>query len=98
MYDILDHGRMIADRVRTPAYARAIAATVGPDNVVVDLGTGSGLFGLLACQAGAARVYAIESDPVIEVARELAIANGFADRITFLHADSRAVSLPERAD
>ena len=98
MYDILDHGRMIADRVRTGAYARAIAATVRPDSVVVDLGTGSGFFALMACRAGAARVYAIESNEVIEVARELAIANGFADRITFLHADSRTVSLPERAN
>jgi protein arginine N-methyltransferase 1 len=98
MYDILDHGRMIADRTRTSAYARAIAATVRPDSVVVDLGTGSGLFALLACRAGAKRVYAIESSAVIEVARELAEANGFSDRITFLHADSRGVSLPERAN
>src|SRR5258707_4450423 len=98
MYDVLDHGRMIADRVRTSAYARAIQATVRPDSVGVDLGTGSGVFALLAARAGARKVYAIESGSVIELARELAAANGVADRIDFFHADSRSVELPERAD
>jgi protein arginine N-methyltransferase 1 len=98
MYDLLDHGRMIADRVRTGAYAQALAAVVRPGSIVVDLGTGSGLFALLACRAGAERVYAIESSPVIDLARELAAANGFQDRITFVHGDSRSVTLPERAD
>jgi len=98
MYDIHDHGRMIADRVRGDAYARAIAATVRRDDVVVDLGTGTGVFAVLACRAGARRVYAIESSAIIEVAREIADANGCLDRIEFLHADSREIELPEKAN
>lgn len=98
MYDIFDHGRMILDRVRGDAYARAIAATVRPNDVVVDLGTGTGVFAVLACRAGARRVYAIESDDIIELAREVAAANGCIDRIEFVHSDSREIKLRDRAD
>lgn len=98
MYDIYDHGRMIADRVRGDAYARAIASTVRPDDIVVDLGTGTGFFAILACRAGARRVYAVESSAIIEVAREIAAANGCLDRIEFLQSDSRKIGLPEKAN
>jgi len=84
--------------VRGDAYARAIAATVRPDDIVVDLGTGTGIFAVLACRAGARRVYAIESSAIIEVAREIAAANGCRDRIEFLHADSRKIALPGKAN
>jgi protein arginine N-methyltransferase 1 len=98
MYDIYDHGRMIADRVRGDAYARAIASTVRPDDIVVDLGTGTGIFAVLACRAGARRVYAIEPAGIIEVARELAAANGCLERIEFLQSDSREIELTEKAN
>src|SRR5438445_7270472 len=98
MYDIYDHGRMIADRVRGDAYARAIAATVRPDDIVVDLGTGTGIFAVLACRAGARRIYAIEQAGIVEVAREIAAANGCLDRIEFLESDSRKIDLTEKAN
>ncbi len=98
MYDVLAYAKILADPVRVRAYEDAIGATVRPGAVVVDLGTGPGIFALLACRAGAARVYAIDSDPIIGLARELARANACADRITFIEAGSRTIDLPERAD
>ncbi|HEX8154610.1 MAG TPA: class I SAM-dependent methyltransferase [Thermoanaerobaculia bacterium] len=98
MYDIVDHGWMIRDRVRSDAYAAAIRRTVRPGDVVLDLGAGTGIFALLACQAGARRVFAVETSAYLEVARELAAANGFADRIECIQADSTAIELAERAD
>ena len=71
------------------AYYRAILDEIGPTDVVLDLGTGSGVLALWAAQAGARHVYAVEPHGVIEVARRLAAANGLADRITFVHADLR---------
>jgi protein arginine N-methyltransferase 1 len=98
MYSIGDYGDMIADTVRMQAFASALRATVKEGTVVVDLGTGTGIFALLACRFGARRVYAIEPDDAIQVAREIAAANNCSDRIEFVQAVSTAVTLPERAD
>jgi protein arginine N-methyltransferase 1 len=98
MYQLDEFGNMIADKARFGAYADAISRAVRPGDVVVDLGCGPGIFALLACRAGAKRVYAIDGGDIIHLARRLAAANGFADRIEFLHGDSRQIQLPERAN
>ncbi len=97
-YNILGYGRMIADTVRTDAYARALRQTVRPGYTVLDIGAGPGIFTLLACQAGADHVYAVEPDDSILLAQELAAVNGYADRITFIQDVSTAVTLPQRVD
>jgi protein arginine N-methyltransferase 1 len=89
---------MIADTVRMSAYSRALERAIRPGALVADIGTGTGIIALLACQYGAGRVFAIEPESVIQVAREVAAANGFADRIEFLHAPSSEVELPGRVD
>lgn len=93
-----EHREYLADAQRVNAFARAIAAVVKPGSVVVDLGCGSGILGLLACRAGAARVYAIDGGGMAEVAEAIAAANGYADRVTIVRGHSQHVSLPERAD
>ena len=96
---VLDyHLSMLHDTARMEAFRRAIDASVRPGDVVVDLGCGSGVLSFMACEAGARKVYAIEGGPVIEVARELAVDNGFADRIEFLGGWSIEVGIPEPAD
>lgn len=98
MYVLDEFGDMIADKARFGAYADAIQRAVRPGDVVVDLGCGPGIFALLACRAGAKRVYAIDAGEVIHFARQLAAANGFADRIEFFHSDSRQMQVAERAN
>ena len=98
MYILDEFGDMIADRARFGAYADAIQRAVRSGDVVVDVGTGPGIFALLACAAGAKKVYAIDAGEVIHFAKQLAAANGFANRIEFIHGDSRQTELPERAD
>lgn len=98
MYSIASFGAMIVDGVRTDAYAEALREAIGPDSVVVDIGAGTGIFSLLACQYGARHVYAIEPNDAIQVARDIARANGFGERITFCQEISTKVNLPERAD
>jgi hypothetical protein len=92
------HVSLLNDRARVAAYAQAIAAIVKPGDVVVDLGAGTGVMGLLACQAGASRVYAIEGGGMVEMVRRIARANGFEDRIVCVYGDSKQVELPERVD
>src|SRR5262249_54265543 len=55
-------------------------------------------FALLACKAGARKVYAIDSESVVEFGRQFAAANGMSDRMEFLRGDSRQILLPERVN
>ncbi len=98
MYSLGDYGAMIADARRFNAYAKAIARTVRPGDTVADIGCGPGVFSLLACRAGARRVFAIESENCIQFARELAAANDFTERIEFFQSDSRKTELPARVN
>src|SRR5258708_2585737 len=98
MYSLSDYGAMIADSSRLEAYKAAIAKAVQPGDYVLEIGCGPGAFALLACQAGARKVYAIDWEEFVHFARELAAANGFADRIEFIQSDSRRVQLPERVN
>jgi type I protein arginine methyltransferase len=98
MYTIFDYGRMTSDRRRTDSYRAALRARVTPDSAVLDIGAGPGMLTLLACQAGARRVYAVEPSGIIQVARESVAANGYADRVEFIQDLSSNVELPEKVD
>jgi ubiquinone/menaquinone biosynthesis C-methylase UbiE len=92
------HLLMLKDNERMTAYHRAINALVAPGDVVIDIGTGSGILAFLAAKAGADRVYAIEKGPMITLARELSKANGFDRIVTFIEGDSRELEIPETGD
>ena len=98
MYTLGGYGSMITDRVRVDAYAQALRKTVREGSIVAEIGTGPGIFAVLACQLGASRVFAIEPSEIIQVAREVAAANGCADKIEFFEDLSNRVTLPLRAD
>lgn len=98
MYSVSDYGEMIADRVRLEAYRRALRQHVNSNSVVLDVGTGTGIFAFLACELGARRVYAIEPNDAIQVARQIAATSDFAHRIEFIQGLSTKISLPEKAD
>src|SRR5688500_20340766 len=98
MYSVHSYGQMLADASRMEAYSAALQRAVKPGLVVLDLGCGPGVVALLACKLGARRVFAVEPDNVIQLAREAAIANGFDDRIEVFQNLSTDITLPERAD
>lgn len=93
-----EHRTYVSDRVRVAAFERAIQAAVHPGDVVVDLGSGTAILGMMACRAGARRVYAIEANGMIEVGRALAARNGAEDRFVFIKRHSTDTVLPEPAD
>jgi protein arginine N-methyltransferase 1 len=98
MYSLQAYGRMIGDQGRVEAYSRALERTVRPGSTVLDIGTGTGIFALLACRYGAKHVVAVEPDDVIELAREIAAANGYDSRIDFVQGISTKLCLAELAD
>jgi SAM-dependent methyltransferase len=98
VYSLLHYGSMIGDRARTEAYAEALRRTVRPGSAVLDIGTGAGILALLACRAGARKVYAIEPSPVVHLAEQLAAANECADRIVCIRNISTRIALPEPVD
>lgn len=98
-YSIASYGSMIEDERRTAPFVDALRQAITPGSVVLDIGTGTGIFALLACRFGAARVYAVEADaPALEMARRCAASVADSGRITWIQGLSTHVDLPERAD
>jgi SAM-dependent methyltransferase len=96
---ILDeHREYLIDRPRVSAFERAISEVVKPGDVVLDLGAGTGILGLFALKAGAARVYAVDGSGLTQLEREIFAANGFADRAVCIKGLSTRVELPEKVD
>lgn len=93
-----EHRAYLADEPRVAAFRAALGTVIRPGDVVLDLGAGTGILGLLACGAGAARVYAVEHGSMIAVAREICAANGLGDRMTFIKEWSTHLRLPEPVD
>lgn len=93
-----EHREYLSDEVRLACFRKAVQEVVQPGDIVVDLGSGTGVLGLYACQAGAARVYSIDRGSIVGLAQQLCRANGFADRVRFLKQSSLQAELPEKAD
>ncbi len=92
------HVSMLNDLARTKGFLAAIEEAVKPGDVVVDVGTGTGVLAIAAARAGARRVYAIEATSIGQVAELMFEANGLADRIQLLQGRSTRLDLPEKAD
>jgi protein arginine N-methyltransferase 1 len=94
-----EHRLYLSDAARNDAYRRALQRVIRPEHVVLDLGSGTGILGMLACQAGARHVYSVDDSPAMcELARRNAAANHLSARMTFLAEHSSRVTLPEKVD
>lgn len=90
--------RMVSDRWRTDAFARAIREAVKPGDVVLDVGTGTGILAMLAARAGAKRVYAIDQAEIAQTAANLVRANGLTDTVKVLRGAATELELDEKVD
>ena len=96
--NLLQHQPLLADGVRVQAFAAAIRTAVRPGDVVLEVGSGAGVLAVLASQAGARRVYAVERTGLAEVAAAVARENGVGSKARVIEGDALAIRLPERAD
>ena len=97
-YTIGDYGDMLADRRRIDPFVAALQREISQQSVVLDIGTGTGYFAFAAVQAGAARVYAVEPDNAIEIAKLCARDIPGSERITWIQGFSTELDLPEKVD
>lgn len=91
------HVAMLNDGARTQGFIAALNEQVGPDDVVLEIGAGSGVLSIAAARAGARHVYAIEGTSAADWAEHMFEANGVADRVTLLRGWSTGLTLPEPA-
>lgn len=97
------HFAMVNDQERVAAFDRALAQAVGPDSIVLDIGSGSGLLALVAAAHGARLVVSCEGlAPVAEIAELIVRRNGLAGRVRICNKWSTelqvGVDIPEPAD
>lgn len=89
---------MLNDEARTSAFVTAVRDAVRPGDVVVEVGTGSGVLAVTAAKAGARRVYAIEAGAIADVAEAVFQDNEVGHRVRLVRGWSAEARLPERAD
>jgi protein arginine N-methyltransferase 1 len=97
-YSMRQYGEMITAEPRMSVYAEALRRAITPGCTVIEIGSGFGVFAMLACRYGAGRVIAIEPDPSVELIMPMARANGCADKITVVRGLSTAYVPQEQAD
>ena len=97
-YQHLRHQReMLMDSPRTLAFMKAIEELVSPNDIVFDVGCGSGILSLFAARKGARKIYAIERSNVINIARKIAEVNGYAHQITFAQCMAESFACTDKA-
>lgn len=92
------HIRMLNDRARTSSFQQAIREQVAKGDIVLDIGTGTGILAATAAQSGAEHVYAIEQSSMADIAARFFAANGLSDRITVIRGYSTDIEIPQRAN
>jgi len=93
------HEALLKDSQRNQAFHRALERSVTPGCSVLDIGSGSGIWAIIAAKLGAARVVAIEQEPLlIGLIKALALDNGVADRIEVILGEARQVQVTGKFD
>ena len=65
------HISMLNDRTSTSNYLDGIREVVKKGDIVLDIGTGTGIWAVAAAKAGAKHVYAVEASGIGKSAREI---------------------------
>tara|TARA_E500000178_G_C16990415_1_gene740500 strand:- start:206 stop:1627 length:1422 start_codon:yes stop_codon:yes gene_type:complete len=97
------HVGMLKDLARNDAYNKALNTVVKKGDLVLEIGSGSGLLSMMASDSGAKYVYSCEKSSIIAKSAEKIIKkNGYNDKITIINKNSKDLligeDLPDKAD
>lgn len=97
------HFTMLADESRNMAFDTVLNSQIKANDLVLDIGTGSGLLALMARRAGASHVIACEMQPDLAlVAKQVIADNDMSDAIQICNIKSTSMivgdELPRKAD
>lgn len=96
------YGDMLHDTDRNTKYKEAIKKAIHDRKLknpnqqvhVLDIGTGTGLLSMMACEAGANKVTACEAfGPMAECASEILRENGFSDHVNLIPKRSTELTI-----
>ena len=92
------HFAMLNDNTRNEAYYKALTSSVRSNDIVLDIGTGSGILSMFASRANPRKIIACEaSKDLAKLANDVFKANGLS-QIELHNKISTHVSLEEKAD
>jgi len=93
------HESLLKDGSRNEAFFQALKQVVNSESFVLDIGSGTGLWAIVAAKLGAKHVVAIEQEELlIGLIRTLAHENGVADRVQVVNARSNQLNVDTRFD
>lgn len=97
-YSLVAYAKMFAEEPRFLAYNKSLNKYVNSESIILDIGAGAGIFSIIAAKLGARKIVAVEPDPVINLAKELAQSNGVLDRIEFNNCKIEELNTSEKFD
>lgn len=97
------HVAMVNDESRNQTYYKAIKRAINKNDLVLDIGSGSGLLSMMSAASGAADVISCEmSTTLAKAAKKIVRDNGYAEKIKVINKSSSDLvigdDLPQKAD
>ncbi|MBL8007745.1 MAG: 50S ribosomal protein L11 methyltransferase [Ignavibacteria bacterium] len=92
-----EHEKMLADKIRVDTYYTALQKYISKGDVVIDLGTGTGILSFMASKKSPSKIFAIEHSDIIDSARKAAVHNNISC-IEFVNINSREFNTDIKAD
>lgn len=89
----------LKDEVRTKTFRKAIQKVIKKNDIVIDVGSGSGILSFFAVEAGAKKVYAVEIDRLLaQTLRKSISINDQSHIIEVIQGDIFQVKLPKEVN